>query len=209
MKIKHQIYFLGLLIFLISACQESEIPNRTNKTYISEDLKNEFVFEKGSYWIYENNNGNIDSVILYDLDSGFTSICPDNGCPQREYIKMKFQNMTRKEVFNHYFVEKVIKYNGGGNWGQDGQPIFVLNIEIGESSGGLIFISHYDSLEVMEDVFYNVDIMGIKAKEQFQDEFDFNTDLFFSPHVGVIRKIIYDTINGTEIWNIKRYEIKK
>ena len=106
-------------------------------------------------------------------------------------------------------MEKAIKYNGGGNWGQEGQPIYTWNREIGESSGGLALITKYDSLEILDSIFYNVDLMTITAEEQFQTEFEFNTDFYFSPYIGVIRKVIHDTINGTKTWNLKRYDVKK
>jgi hypothetical protein len=209
MKIRHRFYLLGLFVILISACKESDIPSSTNYTYIPEELKTQFVFEKGSYWIYEDNNGNIDSVIIIESDSGFTSICPDNGCPLREYIKLVFQNVTKNEHFNYYFIDQVIKYNGGGNWGQEGQPIYIWNWEIGENSNGLTLIASYDSIEILDNMFYNIDVMEVTAKDQFQVEFEFNTDLYFSPYIGVIRRVIHDTINGTETWDLKNYNIKK
>lgn len=60
----------------------------------------------------------------------------------------------------------------------------------------------------MNNVFYDVEIMTITANKQYQNEFEFNTDFFFSPHIGIIRKVTHDTVNGLETWNLKQYNIK-
>ncbi|MFK5856850.1 MAG: hypothetical protein QM503_12010 [Bacteroidota bacterium] len=204
-----KILILGLLLTFSYSCNENDEVYSTNYVYISEGLKEKLIFKQGSYWIYENNINEIDSIVLIDIDSGYTSICPDNACALNEYIKLIYNNITQDFTFNHYYLRNFIRYNGGGDWGQDGQPIYAEDYQIDEGFNGLVLTDKYDSIEIMNSIYYDVEVMTIIANFQYQDEFNFNTDLFFSPHIGIIRMVTYDTIYGPNIWNLKRYKIEK
>ena len=67
----------------------------------------------------------------------------------------------------------------------------------------------YDSLVVLDNTFYEVTKMSLLADEQYQPEFEFDTDLYFSPNIGLIKKEVHDTISGLKTWNLVRYHIEK
>ena len=208
MKLALKIFILGLLLIFSYSCIKNEEINSTNYAYISEELKENLIFKQGSYWIYENNINELDSIVLIDIDSGYTSTCPDNACAINEYIKLIYKNTTQNFTYNHYYLRNFIRYNGGGDWGQDGQPIYVGGYNIDEGFNGVVLTDKYDSIEIMNRVYYDVEVMTISASFQYQNEFDFNTDFFFSPHIGIIRMVTHYTIDESQTWNLKRYKIE-
>jgi hypothetical protein len=190
------------------SCKKDKPDSSIIYSYLNAELKNDYSFQKGSYWVYQDQSLKTDSIILSNYETGFTSLCPDNACPRREFIKLGFENVTQGTAFNHYLLSDFIRYNGGGEWGEDGQPVFLLDRNEGYGFNGLVVGQNFDSLVVMSKTFYDVKIMSIIADKQYQDEFDYNTDFYFSPSVGIIKYVVYDTLNGTETWELKNYKIE-
>ena len=202
-------YYIIILVIVISfSCKKEDSLPETTYEYVSTELKSKFLFHKDSYWLFENHKSGIDSITLVNVETGFTQPCPHNGCPRNEFFTLTYQNQTQNISYNHYYYSNFIRYNGGGNWGENGQPIYLLNRNTGYEFNGLLVGEKYDSLEVSSLFYYNVEKFTIIAKDQYQNEFDFDTDLFFSPHIGIIRMVINDTINGPETWDLIRYKIE-
>lgn len=112
-------------------------------------------------------------------------------------------------MFNHYLAFNSIKYNGGGDWGQEGQPIFLLNQEEGYFFNGLLVGEKLDSLLILNEMFYEVQKMSVETDLQFQNEFEYDTDFYFSESVGIVRIVIHDTTNGMRTWNLTRRHLEQ
>jgi hypothetical protein len=193
---------------MIYSCNKECQENQITYSYIDESLKSNYSFNEGSYWIYEDQAMNVDSVVLTNHETGFTSTCPDNSCSTYEFIELTFNNVTQETFFNHYLMSRHIKYNGGGEWGQNGQPIYINDKEEGYEFNGLVVERVLDSLMISNTIFYNVEKMNIQVDMQYQNEFEFDREFYFVPSIGIVRTIINDTINGTIIWDLKNYYIE-
>lgn len=196
------------VILILSSCKKDETQNRITRSYLNESLKEHFSFNESSYWIYQNQSMNIDSVVVSNYKTGFTTVCQLDFCNEEEYIKLTFKNVTQGTSYNHYLLSNYIKYNGGGDWGQYGQPIFLLEGDEGYEFNGLVVSQKFDSLFVLNKMYYEVEKMSIEADMQYQNEFQFNRDFYFVPSVGIIRTVIHDTTNGAIIWDLKNYNIE-
>ena len=200
---KTLIYLVFILIFI--GCRK-DTTETVNYTYLDESLKSKFSFNEGSYWIYQDQLQNIDSVVLTIKENGFTHSCP--GCSRNEFIELIYTSQKNGTDFNHYLMADFIRYNGGGDFGQNGQPIYITKREEGYEFNGLIVGKVLDSLVILNATFYNVEKMSVQADSQYQREFEFDTDIYFAPMVGIIREVIFDSINGTTTRDLKRFNLK-
>ncbi len=199
--------YIFLIVLLIS-CKKDEPANQTAYTYLNPTLKSDYSFHEGSYWVYQDQAMNEDSIVLKNFETGFTSTCPDNVCDRREFIKLNFENITQGLTYNHYLMSNFIRYNGGGAWGQNGQPIFILDRNEEYEFNGLIVGESIDSLIVLNETFYDIKKMSIISDKQYQVEFDYDMDFYFSPSIGVVKFIEYDTLSGVKIWELKNFNIE-
>ncbi|MEX1189647.1 MAG: hypothetical protein WED33_10345 [Bacteroidia bacterium] len=202
-------YLLIVMILLAAtSCKKEEVESQSSRTYMDVELKNSFSYTQGSYWVYQDQSMNVDSVILSNSKTGFTGTCPDNACTHYEYIELTFENVSKGYEFNHYLMLDFVRYNGGGSFGSEGQPIYLLNSNQGSAFNGLLVGEKFDSLTVLNEVYYNVEKMTVVADMQFQDEFDFDIDFYFVPTIGIVRTVIHDTTNGSITWDLKNYSIQ-
>lgn len=199
--------YIFLILILIS-CKKNEPANQTIYRYINPILKSDYSFHEGSYWVYQDQAMNEDSVALINIETGFTSNCPDNACPRNEFIKLNFKNINHGLNYNYYLMSDFIRYNGEGDWGQDGQPIFILDRNEGYEFNGLVVGESIDSLIVLNETFYDIKKMRVIADKQYQVEFNYDMDFYFSPSIGVVKFIEYDTLSGAKIWELKKYNIE-
>lgn len=195
---------LTIFIVLVSCKKNEEVDLNPNFGKLDTEFINEFSFNENSYWIYQNQNMTLDSVQLINKELGITSPIPKGGTISSEYIKMKFVNHTSGEEHNHYLYSNTIKYNGGGPWGELGQPIFVYKEN---GFNGVSEFEHYDSLMVANKMYYDVEVWRLIASTQYQNEFEFDTDFYFCKSIGIIKTISYDTILGTNTIDLLRYRL--
>jgi len=206
--LKTWFYILLTLILFVQSCKkEQEYFEPNTYYYLSEEFKDEFLFSAGSYWVYRNNQNETDSIVLEQIETGFTSGCPDNLCGIREFYELTYNNTDQGLTYNNYYTPYLIKYNGGGSFGHNGQPIFFHTGELGDGYHGAMIIDHFDSLAILGHVFYSVDVIKVTAEDQYQNEFEYDTELYFSPYVGLVKQVTFDTINGTGTWELDRYHI--
>lgn len=120
---------------------------------------------------------------------------------------MNLLDVTKSIVSNYYYMSDYIKLNGGGDYSEKGQPIFMYNESVNYEFNGAQIIAKIDTLTILGKVYNNITKIKITASEQYQHEFSYDTYLFFVDNYGLIRQEINDTINGYETWNLKRYLI--
>lgn len=205
---------LVLLTIFILGCKKEDKKIVLTTNYVNSDLVDEYFFIDGSYWIYENQSSQIDSITVESTANDFNLIPCPHACPNRkqsqdEYFSMELKNQTQNKMYNYYLLHGHMKKNGGGSYCELGQPIFIYNTNVGYEFNCVTVTEKYDSLFVLYTFYYNVTKMSLMAEEQYQQEFEYNTDLYFSPNIGLVKIVTHDTINGTETWNLKRYQIEQ
>ena len=119
------------LIFFVQACKkEKQVPIEIVTSYVDTNLMAEFFFCQDSYWVYENQLSDSDSIFVFGIEQGMIDIPCPHGCPggkasRYEYYNMALNSYFQTGTFNLYFMFDFIRMNGGGEWGQNGQPVFV------------------------------------------------------------------------------------
>jgi len=203
---KLKIFGLSLLLLAMTSngfCQ--------NTIQVKWYFKTNFIFGSG-FWVYQDTaTGVLDSITLISTQHGYYG--PNPAQPNyTEYYKLNYYSHANKEFYNDFFWDMLWRRNGGGEWAQLGQPImdigqFAQYPEVGNGFNGYEILGIMDSLVVESQVFYNIVWSHIYKNQQYQQEFDYNTDLFFSEDVGIVKKVYTDENGFRQVWNLKNWEI--
>jgi hypothetical protein len=171
---------------------------------------NNFVFESG-YWVYRDTlNNDIDSITLTNCIHNYVS--PNPACPDyQEYFLMEFYSHSYDYSYNEYLITQFWKRNGGGYYGELGQPIMHIGQyqqypEVGNGFNGYEIIDIIDIIEVSGSVYYDVVVSRVYEEQQYQYDFEYNTDLYFAPGVGIIREEYIDDLGNDHVWDLINYE---
>ncbi len=166
-----------------------------------------YVFQSGSYWFYENELTLVTDSVVLDSTVHYITWSPQAGTPghliidSTEYYRMNLRHATNDLTFTYYITQSYIYQNTPGY----GQWIFSLPSPYYQDPN----IDTLPVLSVLGNNFY--DVIKVKVKtyptQYHAENYPVNTFLYYSPNYGLIRKEIADTINGTQIWNLKRWNI--
>jgi len=212
-KMKHRAILIFILaVTSILSCKKDSTEVTYYTTYMNAAMLTKYFFKPGTYWVYENQNSLLDSVIVTSDTNGFTTIPCPHGCPggiitRDEFYKMNLLDITNNIASNYYYMSDYIKLNGGGEYSQEGQPVFIYEKPVDYSFNGATVVDKYDSMNVLGTKYYDITKMKITASLQFQREFVFDTYLYFAANFGIIKKEIDDSIKGYQTWNLKRSRI--
>jgi hypothetical protein len=169
--------------------------------------KNNFIFNSG-FWVYMDTvSQEVDSITLDNVKHGFygpNPVIPD----EREYYQVEYSSHTNDSVFNDFFMENLWRVNGGGEYGELGQPIMWVGYYGPVLGGfnGFEIVEILDSLVVGSNTFHTVAKSHIDEDEQYQHEFNYDTDLFFDEGVGIIRKEYTDAEGTHHVWDLVNWE---
>jgi len=165
-----------------------------------------FVFGSG-YWVYQDTvNNDIDSISL--VSCMHNAIAPNPIYDDyQEYFLMDYYSHSYDCNFNDYIIDNRWTRNGGGQYGELGQPImhvgqFDIIPEVGNGFNGYEIMDIFDSLEIHGNVFYNVVWSRVEEDQQYQYEFIYDTDLYFAPGTGIDRKEYTDILGTTHVWDL-------
>jgi hypothetical protein len=122
---------------------------------------------------------------------------------------MYIKSYGASETFNYYLTNNYIKLNGGGEYGQDGQPIFMADCEIGTEFNGMEIQEKIQSLIINSNTFNNVIKVKITASKQYQPVYTNDTYLYFEENVGLIKKVIDLGNSEFESYSIKDWNLIK
>ncbi len=201
--------FLSTALFLFS-CQKEDVEISKEYHYISEGFKSSYLFSPDSYWIYEDDSSDIDSVVLAHVEgSFFPDFCRKDYCKtrrMRQFYFMEFKNITLGVWHNYLLISNNIKINGSPHNERNGQPIYMHTRPIGFTFNGAGIEEKFDTFQLGENVFMNVTRVRISAANQYQPVYEFDTDLYFADGVGIIRKVVFDTL-GTKTSDLVRYNV--
>jgi len=210
------------LCFVVSAlgCKKIESPPLKISIYDIDPFVNTFFFEKNSWWLYSDSlSGLKDSIYVINtrLDSAYLDyLYIGKGHDYDALIirskTLNFNSTPYNFLQSYYLFGKSVRIgNGTFPFLAEGQPIFwVMNDNQCYHINGLCCLKRlgfYPQMDVMNHTYYNVYHFIIFEAAQIKKVFKYDTELFFSPQVGIIKKIVHDPTNGEKVWLLKDYEV--
>lgn len=216
------------VIFIIQiffSCHKEETHSVPKPEYypLAESLR-PYIFKQDSYWIFENDSTKvIDSVAVISLTGGKMPLVPMSykytGDSVEAYM-IECKSFLTWKIHLDYLIYNYIKRDGGGlctnyMYAHCGQPIFMVKGE-GTPYSGMKIIDTIPTMTILGHTFKNVVETKITASEQTVTSvvyskrvFDYDTYLYFSDSIGIIKKVS-DLGNGDfESWSIKRWNVIK
>jgi len=200
---KRRIVFSVLMIPLLLTGQVQS----QGTIYVNPYYKANYIFQEG-FWVYRDTlTGETDSCSLESVHHGFYSPNPVF-TDYREFYKVWYFSHSTGTTYNDHFMDYLWRINGGGEWGELGQPVMMVNY-YGPMMGGYNgyeILAILDSIVLQNYVFYNAAWSHIEEEEQYQPEFEFDTDLYYVPGVGLARKEYTDDNLVHHVWELMNYE---
>lgn len=197
---------LSLLIVLMAVGAFSQQTIQVNPYF-----KNNFLFESG-FWVYQDTTElTTDSITLES--AAFGSIPPNPAFNHfQEFYLMNLRSHTFDAEYNEFIITNHWRRNGGGDFGELGQPLMHIKDfenapQVGNGFNGYEIMDILDEIEVNGVPFSNVVWSRVYADEQHQHEFDFDTDLWFAPGVGIIRKAWTDDQDVSHVWDLINWQV--
>jgi hypothetical protein len=200
--------FLAVLVLLLGGgCKKSSSP-----TYyaVPDDLKQWYLYQKGSYWVYTNNQSSkIDCTFLskdpkywdeyFFLDDKSVGAITQHIDSYYESPLFQICNIVHYQVnlatsysyINYVYINNIRE---GEQWKEDEYHTFE-------------YIGFYDTIQIQDNIYNNVR----ETKYEFltsnmQDTYSLTT--FFAKNIGVIRITKkFGSVDTT--WNILRYNVKQ
>ena len=163
------------------------------------ELLDNYRFETGSTWTYENEDGNQDIVEMVE-EQHQRSWASKFQTFRHQWYDLHFSSTYRGPWYIALF-DKQIRLSGAGRYGGDaGQQIFAAGVT--SSSGD---IEYFPTLEVCGHTYANVQRFHARAGDStttipfvlYQD-----VEFFWAPKVGIIKRIDHDSLGGTTTWEL-------
>jgi len=218
MKLHACFYLLAAVIALIYGCKKDE-PDESNVSY--EDIKpvKDYVyFQPGTYWIYEDNYGNVDSMYVYSAGEGIDTVRKSNGDIEGIYRFFQSKIHSVYDDYNYY-----IGYNSGWTSFHPTQhKVFMTKTKPGDYVGQ-IFLTLYpfkigdwrywnDSKTTTIDYFQNygidnnsfVSVGKVNVFNDITNNYRQTTNYYIAKNVGIIQEELIDSSN---VWKLVRYNI--
>lgn len=221
---KNNFPILIFILVIVSACHK-EVPQQkpvnthtTQAHYYNLDPSIlPYKFKVGSYWVYENDSTFVlDSIVVDSVSTGFITTFPNphgtGFSTEEEFFKMYLHAFGSSKYYNECLIQKKIIRNFGGDFFHFlGQLIYLSNSPVGTSwqGQGMEITAKFLAMSVNSYNFNYVDEVKITAANQYQPEFAYDTYLYYTDTIGLIKK---ETILGTgniESWSIKRWNVIK
>ena len=210
---KKTIYIWTILIIgtTVISCKKENSEDETNYSYLNESIE-PYKFKSGSYWVFQNDSTKIlDSIVVISTESNFYWSPPPvqgQAGTKREYYNMNLQSFLTSNNFNHFLTSNYIKQNGGGDYGQDGQPIFMSESNIGTKFNGMEIIEKFPTLIINGNSFNYIVETKITESEQYQPVFSNDTYLYFSDSIGIVKKVTGFGNGNFDSWSILRWNVQ-
>lgn len=194
------VIWLSLPVLLLS--------QRAEPIYISESLY-DYLFDEGSFWVYENDSSMVDSLVLTSVVHAFNPEVWVHGelvMPQVEYFQTYYESKTMNyETWDQYIGTVVVRE--GIDWA-NGLWIFLSSYVVGDESYGTEILQTYDTLTMGQFEFHHVTKMFI-PDNSFENHSP--TYYYFAKDAGLIKKEILDSDTSVvnETWTIKNFNTIK
>ena len=219
MKLYTCFYLLVAVAALIYGCKKKE-PDEPNVSY--EDIKpvKDYVyFQPGTYWIYEDNYGNIDSMYVYSAGEGIDTVRKSNGDIEGIYRFFQSKVHSVYDDYNYY-----IGYNSGWtSFHPTRHKVFMTKTKPGDYVGQIILMEYPPKIGNILYTYYNNDVTVKNfysvfeiSPNQFENVIKMNesrditnpyfqqTNYYIAQNIGIIQEELIDSSN---VWKLVRYNI--
>ena len=61
---------------------------------------------------------------------------------------------------------------------------------------------------VRGEVFPDVRLLNVPAEASTTTVVEYDTEYYWAPMVGVVKKVVHDTANGTQTWELISYDLR-
>ncbi len=202
--------FLISSLFLFYGCLKDKYePPATDTGKQYGELRDYIYFKVGTYWIYEDSRGNMDSMYVTDSDEGtqngvkyLTTIVHSSFDTYDYYVTYNSSFNSQNPIREKAFLAK------GKPGDYVGQTILfefppIIGNHLYHNNGNIITVINYF-------VDFNLDSLNFKSVIEMNETVDITnpykqpTNYFIGKNIGVIREELLDSNN---VWKLKRYSI--
>lgn len=175
------------------------------KTYmVPDEFKKYFYFPKGSYWIYKNQNNEVDTLKLVSARKSIQGGAPEDGASVEEIlIEYEAKNFSRFTAKTYWHTKSRVEFCclfRNKNYFID----LSSENEKTNYSGCNVAVNWHqeDSIIVRDITYYNVHVVEVDSNDFYTQQTDPSL-CYFVKNVGMIKKKLF---NGT-VWEIVEYKI--
>jgi len=172
------------LSMIITACRKEEA-EPTVEHHLS-NATQAYAFHTGTYWVYEDTaTAMTDSVCIVSTESGTVwNPPPIHGAAgaKHDFYNVIMESSYTGLTFNDYLIGGVIRRDGGGEYGQYGQPIWMETQHVPYGFNGMEVVAFHPQLIVRGGTFTQVTETHVVAADQYQHAFDQDMAFFFVPN---------------------------
>ena len=210
MKTVKVLLMLALLSTVALSCKKEETKGDPAFVPISHNM-DPYMFKTGTWWVYGlEGTQTLDTVTITGTESGeFWSELAINGSNgvKAAYYQMGIKSSASNTTGNYYIAFDYMRKNGGGYYGEYGQPILFSGHPQGYGFSGAKIDTIMAEFTVSGAPFSNVIKIKITSAEQYQTEYPKDTYLYFAPGFGLIRKDVIQGVGDVDVWLIKSWNI--
>lgn len=210
MKNAFKLALLFLTFGSIYSCAEEKPDCMKVPERIKENVA-DYLFNDSSFWIYQNSLSlDMDSQVVISSSKHISPAgYPAEGCPpplyDNWYSLMEHHQNGEIDSFSYVGVavnKLYIKDRGTFLSVQ----AFNLDMAVGQNTDSITYLQHHASLIIADSTYNDVSVFHIPTQVQPVAAFPYAMDLYFAPKVGLVRKVEYNTPNGTQTWDLIRYK---
>jgi hypothetical protein len=178
-------------------------PEKNDTDYIDKSLKQNYLFNPGSKWVYYSEKFGFDSVQIIKQGHYFDHLYIHGIEYTKTEYYLNYCKSNIKDSFVDVFRSQLIMRNPHWDWnGWVGGCIFISWLTVNDSSFNEIkLLGIIDSMNLFGKTYIKVAKIQILNDE---NENNHTTYYYFTPHIGIIRKEIKDSIT----WDLYDYDIK-
>jgi len=217
MKIRNIFLILAQISLLLVSCKKEEnttnnenTTTETNPTYsynkytISNKLY-PLIFNSNSYWIYQDNNSNFDTVSINSIEFYTENISPygpGQGSPGSvDFYNFKYHSSKYGDHEEQMYVSFITlnKINGPN--------IYISTKNIGEENTGCKILDIIDTILINNNIFSDV----VLVQDHFSITYSTNKidtiNLYYADSIGIIKKEIFQNDSIITTWNLIEYYV--
>ena len=205
----HLFFLLAVFVLLQSCCKKDNEPAVTTDDLAA--LKSYAYFLPGTYWIYQDNHGNIDSMYVVSANSGYDST------HDGEYFISKWHS-------SYDTYDYLVEWNTSWSKYKPTQHIiFMTKLKIGDYVGQIILLEYpfnknnkvywnnnntittsevFDSYMVNANNFMNV--AQINESRDITNEYFQATNYYIGKNIGIVQEELLDS---NIVWKLINYNI--
>lgn len=219
MKTKLFIVVVFIFGFFLDGCKD---PCGKTNYPLSSELR-DLYFKKGTYWIYQDSATlEMDSQYVYQdtfyrISSDYRTTTNSGRVIEcNHHFESYYYSLTSHQngtiTFIHYgagsddFANSAesLVIVGAGNYSN---PIYWPNKAVGKIYGNISY-NGIRNISIDGSTYNNLKWFSCFIGQSPNTDFlKYNTDFYFAPKIGIVRKVEFGTPTGTRVWLLKRKSI--